>query len=141
MWKSSEIREVMMRREQAHTGAQRLEVVRGEQRRSGWGWVFFGLMVALPISGLSAVSSGKAPPVKPAKAVEDEARPGGSYQLRCWQYGKLIVEENGLSIPSTSESYSLKMHRDGGGMVMLLEKGSSTCLAKPMEGGRAPVIP
>lgn len=62
----------------------------------------------------------------PAKAA---AAPGGN-QIRRWQYGRLIFEENHLDIPAESPAYTLIMHYTGPGHspMYLVDAGSATCL-------------
>ena len=75
------------------------------------------------------------------KGPEVKAKPDvtGSinYQLRCWQYGKLIFEEDNLSPPpDTRVVYKLTLReRDARrSPVHLLETLNATCLIQPSRG-------
>ncbi len=63
-----------------------------------------------------------------------DARPGGGasggYELRCWQYGRLIMEENLLQLPPESSSDALRMNDSAGRPVRVLETANATCLLK-----------
>lgn len=71
------------------------------------------------------------------KVGESRARPapsGGGYQLRCWQYGKLIFEEDDLNLPPDAQvAYKLTLReRDGKrAPVHLVETLNATCLMQP----------
>jgi hypothetical protein len=82
-------------------------------------------------------------PLVAAAGLDKRATPGGAasakargaavgQQLRCWQYGRLIFEENGIVAPAESASYALRMHADDASRtpVLLVNTGSATCLIK-----------
>jgi hypothetical protein len=59
---------------------------------------------------------------------------GTGYQLRCWQYGKLIFEEDNLSLPpDTQVAYKLTLREREAGRspVHLVETLNATCLVQP----------
>lgn len=52
-----------------------------------------------------------------------------AYQLRCWQDGRLIFEENGLTAPLQSGRPVLAMQsREGGSDLHLIDTGNTACL-------------
>lgn len=107
--------------------------------------ILFGALVAgLPLTAhaglveteLKLAKSGAQDKGNEVKAKPDTA---GSinYQLRCWQYGKLIFEEDNLSLPpDTQVAYKLTLReRDARrAPVHLLETLNATCLAQPNRG-------
>jgi len=54
----------------------------------------------------------------------------GGYELRCWQYGRLILEEHFLQPPPESASDALRMNDEAGKPVRVLETSNATCLLK-----------
>lgn len=69
----------------------------------------------------------------PGTAATAKARgPVAGQQLRCWQYGRLIFEENGVAAPPDSTTYALRMHADESRRTPLLvvNTGTATCLIK-----------
>ncbi len=77
------------------------------------------------------------PPPKPAAAAP--AKPGGPYQIRCWQYGRLLFEENLAALPADNTKYSLKVAgSDRKGQPMYVaETNNATCLIRSAPGERA----
>jgi hypothetical protein len=66
-----------------------------------------------------------------------KARPappgGGAYTLRCWQYGKLIFEEDDLAPPpDTQTAYRLTLRERAGkrASLHLVETLNATCLVQ-----------
>lgn len=57
------------------------------------------------------------------------------FQLRCWQYGKLIFDERNLEIPAESVRYVLSMQSGSKdkGAVHLVETVNATCLIRNPE--------
>lgn len=70
-----------------------------------------------------------------AAAAKARSAPSGQ-QIRCWQYGRLILEENGIVAPSESAAYALRMHAEDSRRtpLWLVNSGTATCLIK---GGAA----
>lgn len=106
--------------------------------------LLLGALVGLPLAAPAGIVE---PELKLAKSAaqdngnEGKAKPGApasnNYQLRCWQYGKLIFEEDNLSLPpDTQVAYKLTLReRDARrAPVHLLETLNATCLAQPSRG-------
>lgn len=68
-----------------------------------------------------------------------------AYQLRCWQDGRLIFEENGLTAPVKAGRPVLAMQsREGGADLHLIETGNTTCLIQQRSAAdsrRQPIQP
>lgn len=117
------------------------------RRLRPWHWIAVGCAVlAAPVVFSEAVSE---PPVRVAaadsKARENVAKPAanaGDYQLRCWQYGQLMFEENYLGIPADSPAFALRMTDRNRAPVYLVESGSATCLIKTSgDAAKGPLRP
>lgn len=65
---------------------------------------------------------------EPGPAVPGAARAG--FELRCWQYGRLILEEHSLQLPPESASDVLRMTDAAGRPVRVLHTANATCLLK-----------
>jgi hypothetical protein len=66
------------------------------------------------------------PDAEPAVA----GTPRAGFELRCWQYGRLILEEHSLQLPSESASDVLRMTDTAGRPVRVLHTANATCLLK-----------
>jgi hypothetical protein len=58
-------------------------------------------------------------------------------QLRCWQYGRLIIDVPDVEVPPGSPSYTLELHTAGRVPVYLVQAGTSTCLIQRPAAERA----
>lgn len=68
------------------------------------------------------------------KARSKPGTPGHGYQLRCWQYGRLIIEEDNLSPPPDTQiayKLSLREREAKRAPVHLVETLNATCLIQP----------
>lgn len=54
----------------------------------------------------------------------------GGFELRCWQYGRLILEEHMLRLPPESASDVLRMTDKADRPVRILHTANATCLLK-----------
>lgn len=68
----------------------------------------------------------------PAPAVTEPAK-ATSYQLRCWQYGRLIFEERNLGAPPSGSRVALSMaSASGDSAVQVFDMGNTTCLVQQL---------
>jgi len=88
------------------------------------------LMPFAAVAGLSITpSGGTAGQQAPA---DKEVKPAGAYQIRCWQFGKLLFEENRVSFPADGSQYSVRI----GGTdrnsrpIYVAETKNATCLIR-----------
>jgi hypothetical protein len=118
------------------------------RRLRPWHWMVVGCAVlAAPLVFSEVVSE----PGARIAAADTKSRDGaakaaaassGSYQLRCWQYGQLMFEENYLAIPADSAAYALRMTDRNRAPVYLVQSGGATCLIKPSgDGTKGPLRP
>jgi hypothetical protein len=42
-------------------------------------------------------------------SAQPTAQPSGTYQIRCWQHGRLLFEENRITLPADGGQYPLKV--------------------------------
>jgi len=76
-------------------------------------------------------------PARPVAPAAQTAK-AAAYQMRCWQYGKLLFEENLASLPSDGSQYSLKVSGTdrNGHPVYVAETKNATCLIRNASGER-----
>jgi hypothetical protein len=95
-----------------------------------------GLFV--PTAGTAGVTPGESDDVTVVPAPDKEV-PRPSYQVRCWQFGRLLFEENNVSLNLDGGPYTPKLQgTDGkGGPVYVAETKNATCLIKPVASERS----
>ena len=91
------------------------------------------LLVLLPLAAAAGVVADKS---KAAPAREPAAN--GRYVLRCWQEGRLIVEEQHVSAPQALESAAPKLqlldrHRQP---LYIAETRNATCMVRALPPAR-----
>jgi hypothetical protein len=72
-------------------------------------------------------------PASRETAASEEGKPAaGTYHIRCWQYGKLLFEENRISLPASNSQYGVRI----GGTdrnnrpIYVAETKNATCLIR-----------
>jgi hypothetical protein len=114
---------------------------RGRRASRAVTWLF-GLV--LPLGALAGLSSSDAPasaPSGPSLAPlldgAKEARPAkGRYNLRCWQYGRLLFDETISALPAEGSSrYAGRLSAvdRAGRPLQVTELDGSTCLVRAAE--------
>ena|SRR5437764_11331442 len=99
------------------------------------------LAFSIPVCAISGVTVGDAAPAPaPAPALRPTvppptARPlppAGGYQIRCWQHGRLLFEENHVMLPAGGAQYGVRVSgTDRNGRPMYLaETENATCLVR-----------
>lgn len=78
--------------------------------------------------------------VKAAMQTKREKHSGG-YELRCWQEGRLILQENYLQLPADSAADVLRLNDRNGQRVRVLETKNATCLLKKVSAPRRMLRP
>ena len=80
--------------------------------------------------GAAGVAQRAVPSVPPGPVAV--ARPAGTYQLRCWQYGRLLFDEGPVTLgPEAREGAKMVALDRNGGAVIVTEAGEATCIARP----------
>ena len=95
------------------------------------------LALSAPLSALAGVTTttDSKEAARPAAAAPQGVQPtkaGGPYSMRCWQYGRLLFEENLSSVPADGGQYSLKVSGTDrkGQPVYVAETKNATCLIR-----------
>ena len=95
-----------------------------------------GLLVAsaLPMTAMSGLTADQAIDAPRDSHVAEAAgvKTGGTYRIRCWQYGRLLFEENGVTLPLDASQYAQKLRgldRQGAPLVVADTK-NATCLVQ-----------
>jgi len=82
----------------------------------------------------------KAPVVSAATSSDKATRAAaGAYQIRCWQQGRLLFEENQVALPADSAKYGVKMTGTDrhGKPIYVADTTNATCLIRSVEDDRA----
>jgi hypothetical protein len=101
--------------------------------------LFAGAAAWLPLAAMAGVTTGGAPPEPPSRAAP--AAPStagtpkantGSYQVRCWQYGRLLFEENHIALPVGNGRYGIKLAGTDprGKPIYIADTDNATCLIR-----------
>ena len=91
------------------------------------------LAATLAIAGVSPLEAG----TSAAPAQKAEQRAPGPWQIRCWQDGRLLFEENGVSLPDTAQYPTHIAGTDRQGRpVSVAETRNATCLIRPTAADR-----
>ncbi len=111
--------------------------------------------LALPLVALAGVSttldpapsvepSQTAAAVQPARSAHAPVLPQRLYQMRCWQEGRLLFEENGLMLPAENGRFAFKTAGTDrhGSPVFVADTKNATCLIRSMSEDRSwPPLP
>ena len=92
------------------------------------------LASTIAAAGVSTLEAG---PVA-ASAPKAAARAAGPWQIRCWQDGRLLFEENGISLPDGAQYPTLITGTDRQGRpVYVAETRNATCLIRQAVADRS----
>lgn len=94
-----------------------------------------GLLLQLPLGATAGIASGDngrsiaripPPPAAPSQ------RASGTYQLRCWQYGRLLFDEGPVTLGAEARQGAklVAINRHGAALIVT-DAGGTTCLARP----------
>ena len=92
-----------------------------------------GMLLQLLPGATAGVATGADDRVA-AKAPPPASNPKaqGTYQLRCWQYGRLLFDEGPVTLgPETRQGAKLVATDRNGGAVIVTDSGWTTCQARP----------
>lgn len=101
-------------------------------------WIFLGLTIlAAPFVSHSGIELPEAKPTqqKVSSGGETFDSSASAYHIRCWQYGRLVIEQDRIEVSNRSPAYAPVMDamEQGQSLVYLVESGSSPCLIKRSE--------
>jgi hypothetical protein len=90
------------------------------------------LALLIPISAMSGVATTDSPDVGKATATPKPVKAQGGYQIRCWQEGRLLFEENHVALPADSTRYAIRMTGTDrkGKPIYVAETTNATCLIR-----------
>ncbi len=92
------------------------------------------LLVPLPaFAGLAAASPADDEPAVLERQDRTAGTPAGTYQLRCWQQGRLVFEENGVRISADDGHYATRLRGTDrqGDPIIVADTRNATCLIRP----------
>ena len=98
-----------------------------------------GLALWAPICALAGVTTTGSPEAAKPPATEKVTKATGSYQIRCWQFGRLLFEENHIALPADNAQYGVKMAGTDrkGRPIFVAETKNATCLIRSAVDERA----
>lgn len=102
-----------------------------------------GVLLQLPSGATAGVATGADDRVA-AKAPPPAANPKaqGTYQLRCWQYGRLLFDEGPVTLgPEARQGAKLVATDRHGGAVIITDAGWTTCQARPYPAAPSLALP
>jgi hypothetical protein len=75
-----------------------------------------------------------------APAVRDGIDPAAHYQVRCWQKGRLILDESGVALPKDLVAGAVRLRAKDRQQrpLYMIETANATCFVKPVEALAAP---
>lgn len=96
------------------------------------------LALCAPIGTLAGVTTSDSSLAAKPGATE-KAMKAATYQIRCWQYGRLLFEENQVALPADNARYGVKLAgTDRKGQPLLVaETKNATCLIRSAVDERA----
>jgi hypothetical protein len=91
-------------------------------------------LMVVPVVATSGVSSVESKEAPSSAAYSKDPKGTFSYQMRCWQHGRLLFEQNLVELPSDGARYTLKVSGSDryGRPVYVAETGNATCLIRSM---------
>lgn len=99
-----------------------------------------GIVVAASSAAAGAVAAVSTTPPREAAA---SARIDGGYQIRCWQHGRLLFEENHVTLPPDGARYALRIAATDrtGRPLYVAQTDSATCLIRAAVDTSTPATP
>lgn len=98
-----------------------------------------GVLLQLPLGASAGIASGdnahsvsRVPPAPQAPAPAAKPKASGTYQLRCWQYGRLLFDEGPVTLSAEARVGAKLVATDRHGAALIVtDAGGTTCLARP----------
>jgi hypothetical protein len=105
-----------------------------------------GMLLQLPLGATAGIASGdgarNASHVPPSSAAAANQKAPGSYQLRCWQYGRLLFDEGPVTLGAEARQGSRLVAIDRHGAALIVtDAGGTTCLARPFAAAPSLALP
>ena len=90
------------------------------------------VLLLVPVVASSGVSSIESRETPQSGAYQKDSKGTYNYQMRCWQHGRLLFEQNLLELPTEGSRYQLKVSGNDryGRPVYVAETSNATCLIR-----------
>jgi hypothetical protein len=103
------------------------------------------MLLQLPFGATAGIASGngdrKASHVPSSNAAPNQ-KASGTYQLRCWQYGRLLFDEGPVTLGGEARQGARLVAIDRNGAPLIVtDTGGTTCLARPFAEAPNPALP
>jgi hypothetical protein len=93
-----------------------------------------GVLLQLPLGATAGIASGNSDrnaAQVPLSTAPHQKSPG-TYQLRCWQYGRLLFDEGPVTLGAEARQGARLVAIDRHGAALIVtDAGGTTCLARP----------
>ena len=98
--------------------------------------IAFGMLLYSKIASADVTALDASPSAAPAPKAAQRVT-AGPWQVRCWQDGRLLFEENGVSLPDTAQYPTLIAGADRQGRrLYVAETRNATCLLRQAAADR-----
>ena len=102
-------------------------------------------VLQLPSGASAGVAAGAVEQLAPdgaEPAAAPQAKAPGTYQLRCWQYGRLLFDEGPVTLGAEARKGAKLVAADRrGGSVIVTDAGETVCQARPFPAAPNPALP
>jgi hypothetical protein len=100
------------------------------------------LVAAAAVAAAAALALLLPPPAQAGittLATVEPPKAQGLYQIRCWQQGRLLFEENHITLPADAAKYGIKMNGTdrNGKPIYVADTANATCLIRSVDDERA----
>lgn len=98
------------------------------------------VLLAVPVVASSRVSSIESREAPQSGAYQKDSKGAYNYQMRCWQHGRLLFEQNLVELPTDGSRYQLKVSGSDryGRPVYVAETSNATCLIRSVVADTTP---
>ena len=97
-------------------------------------------LLTVPLVASSRVSSIESREAPQSGAYQKDSKGAYNYQMRCWQHGRLLFEQNLVDLPTDGSRYQLKVSGSDryGRPVYVAETSNATCLIRSVVADTTP---
>jgi hypothetical protein len=90
-----------------------------------------GMLLQLPLGATAGIAAGDEGRIV-SRAPAPNQKASGTYQLRCWQYGRLLFDEGPVTLGAEARQGAKLVAIDRyGAPLIVTDAGGTTCLARP----------
>lgn len=104
-----------------------------------------GLLLPMPFGATAGIAAGTGDRLAshdPPPSAAPNARAPATYQLRCWQYGRLLFDEGPVTLGAETRQAAKVVAIDRHGSALIVtDTGAATCLARPFAAAPNPGLP